>query len=186
MSPPATKRVLLPIVVSLAGACLLALLIYGLATQSANRTLDQQLAAGRHPAAPDATHALPRLAGGRATLASFRGSVLVLNFWASWCEPCRVEAPLLERAQLRLAPLRGTVLGVTYLDASPDSEAFVRHYRLTYPQLRDGDGGFSHAYGTNQLPETFIIDRGGRVVAISRGEVGEGFLNRALALARSS
>jgi cytochrome c biogenesis protein CcmG, thiol:disulfide interchange protein DsbE len=187
VSPPATRRLLLPILVSLAGACLLALLIYGVAAQSANRTLDDQLAAGRHPAAPDASHALPHLGGGgRASLVSFRGSVLVLNFWASWCEPCRIEAPLLERAQRRLAPLRGLVLGVTYLDASPDSEAFVRHYRLSYPQLRDGDGGFSHAYGTNQLPETFIIDRGGRIVAISRGEVGERFLARALALARSS
>jgi cytochrome c biogenesis protein CcmG/thiol:disulfide interchange protein DsbE len=187
VSTPATKRPLLPILAALAGACLVALLIYGVAAQSANRTLDEQLAAGHHPLAPQASHTLARLgAGGRGSLASLRGSVVVLNFWASWCEPCRVEAPLLERAQRRLAPLRGTVLGVAYLDASPDSEAFVRRYGLTYPQLRDSDGGFSHSYGTNQLPETFVIDRGGHIVALSRGEIDEPFLNRALALARNS
>ena len=81
---------------------------------------------------------------------------------------------------------RGTVLGVSYLDASPDSVAFVRHYHLSYPQLRDGDGSFARSYGTNQLPETFVIDRAGRVVAISRGEVSADFLARALAKARRS
>jgi cytochrome c biogenesis protein CcmG/thiol:disulfide interchange protein DsbE len=187
VSPPATKRLLLSILVSLAGAGLLALLVYGVASQSANRTLDELVASKKYPPAPDSSLALPRLGGpGRASLDSFRGGVVVLNFWASWCEPCRIEAPLLERAARRLQPLRGTVLGVTYLDASPDSEAFVRRYGLSYPQLRDGDGGFSHAYGTNQLPETLIIDRTGHIVAISRGEVGERFLARALELARSS
>ena len=184
MSPPASKRLLLPIAASLASACLVALLIYGVAAQSASRTLDEQVASGRYPAAPQASRPLPLLdEARRASLDSFRGRVRVLNFWASWCEPCRAEAPLLERAQRRLAAGGGTVLGVTYLDATPDSEAFVRRYGLTYPQLRDGDGGFAHSYGTNQLPETFVIDRAGRIVAISRGEIGEAFLRRALALA---
>jgi cytochrome c biogenesis protein CcmG/thiol:disulfide interchange protein DsbE len=183
----ARKSKLLPALVALAGACVVALLIYGVAAQSANRTLDERVASGRFPPAPDAARQLPRLGvPGRAGLASYRGGVVVLNFWASWCEPCRIEAPLLERAQRGLRPLGGTVLGVTHLDASPDSEAFVRRYRLTYPQLRDSEGAFAHAYGTNQLPESFIIDPAGRVVAISRGEIGEPFLQRALALARGT
>ena len=111
---------------------------------------------------------------------------MVLNFWASWCEPCQTEAPLLERAQRQLARHGGTVLGVTYLDASPDSQGFVKRFHLTYPNLRDNRGSFAHAYGTNQLPESFIIDRQGRVVAISRGEIGQPFLNRALSLAETS
>ena len=57
---------------------------------------------------------------------------------------------------------------------------------MTYPELRDSDGSFARAYGTNQLPETFVIDRAGRIVAISRGEIDEGFLSRALARARSA
>jgi peroxiredoxin len=78
------------------------------------------------------------------------------------------------------------VLGVTYLDASPDSESFVHHYHLTYPILRDNDGAFAHSYGTDQLPESFLIDRHGQIVAISRGEIGPEFVNRAVALAGSS
>jgi cytochrome c biogenesis protein CcmG/thiol:disulfide interchange protein DsbE len=75
---------------------------------------------------------------------------------------------------------------VTYLDASPDSRSFVRRYHITYPNLRDSEGTFSHSYGTNQLPETFVIDRRGRIVAISRGEIDQAFLNRALATAESN
>jgi cytochrome c biogenesis protein CcmG, thiol:disulfide interchange protein DsbE len=183
----ASKRLLLPIAVSLASAGLVGLLIYGVATQSASRTLDQQVADGHYPPAPDWARSLPRLrAPGRASLASFRGKLVVLNFWASWCEPCRTEAPLLQRAQQGLAASGGTVLGVSYLDAAGDSEAFVRSYHLTFPELRDGDGAFAHAYGTDKLPESFIIDRQGRVVAVSRGEIGEAFIKRALALARGA
>jgi cytochrome c biogenesis protein CcmG/thiol:disulfide interchange protein DsbE len=78
------------------------------------------------------------------------------------------------------------VLGVTYLDASPDSERFVRQYHLTYPNLRDTTGDFAHSYGTDQLPESFVIDRRGHIVAISRGEIDQAFLNRAIALAERS
>jgi cytochrome c biogenesis protein CcmG/thiol:disulfide interchange protein DsbE len=183
----AVRRRALPILASLAGACLVGLLIYGVSARSASRTLDDQVAHSERPAAPDATRSLATLGRtGDASLASFRGKVVVLNFWASWCEPCEVEAPLLQRAQARLAQHDGTVLGVTYLDASPDSQSFVRRYRLTYPNLRDNAGSFAHAYGTDQLPESFIIDRTGHIVAISRGEIGQGFLNRAVALAQSS
>jgi peroxiredoxin len=80
----------------------------------------------------------------------------------------------------------GTVLGVTYLDASPDSLRFVRRYHLTYPNLRDADGSFAHAYGTDQLPESFLLDRQGNVRALSRGEIDQAFLDRAVALAQSS
>jgi cytochrome c biogenesis protein CcmG/thiol:disulfide interchange protein DsbE len=183
----AVKRRALPILASLAGACLVGLLIYGVSAQSASRTLDEQVARGQRPPAPDSTRSLPLLgAPGAASLASYKGKVVVLNFWASWCEPCQVEAPLLEHAQSRLARARGTVLGVTYLDASPDSRSFVRRYRLTYPNLRDSSGAFAHSYGTDQLPESFVIDRRGDVVAISRGELDQAFLNRAIALAESS
>jgi hypothetical protein len=78
------------------------------------------------------------------------------------------------------------VLGVTYLDASPDSESFVRRYHLTYPNLRDNNGGFAHSYGTDQLPESFILDRHGDIVALSRGEIGQAFIDRAITLAESS
>jgi cytochrome c biogenesis protein CcmG/thiol:disulfide interchange protein DsbE len=181
------RRRALPILAWLAGACLIGLLVYGVSAQSASRTLDEQVARRQRPPAPDATRSLPALDGhGKASLTSLRGKIVVLNFWASWCEPCRVEAPLLERTQSRLQRHGGTVLGVTYLDASPDSQSFVRRYGLTYPNLRDNDGVFAHSYGTDQLPESFVIDRAGAIVAISRGQIDQAFLDRALALAERS
>jgi cytochrome c biogenesis protein CcmG/thiol:disulfide interchange protein DsbE len=183
----AVKRRLLPILASLGGACLVGLLVYGVSAQSASRTLDELVATGKRPAAPDATLSLPRLGGaGHSSLAALRGKVVLLNFWASWCEPCQVEAPLLQRAQSGLERQGATVLGVTYEDASPDSQRFVRHYRLTYPNLRDNNGAFAHSYGTDQLPESFILDRRGDVVAVRRGEIGQSFIDRAFALAAGS
>jgi cytochrome c biogenesis protein CcmG/thiol:disulfide interchange protein DsbE len=141
----------------------------------------------QYPPAPDSTHPLPTLVGsGRESLASYAGKVVILNFWASWCEPCEAEAPQLESAQRQLQRHGGTVLGVTYLDASPDSLKFVRRFGVTYPNLRDAGRGFAQSYGTDHLPESFVIDRQGHVVAISRGQVTSAFLQHAVELARST
>ncbi len=181
------RRRLLPILAAVAGACLVALLVYGVSAQSANRSLDQRVHEGRYPQAPNAAARLPALDGaGKGSLAAYRGKVVVLNFWASWCVPCESEAPLLERAQAQLLQHGGTVLGVTYLDLSTNAQSFVRARHITYPNLRDTTGDFAHAYGTDQLPESFIVDRTGRIVAISRGEIEQPFLDRALALAEQS
>jgi len=174
----------LPILASLAGLAVVALLIYGVSTQSPNRTLDEQVARGSFPPAPDAAHALPMLgAGGQRTLASLRGKVVLLNFWASWCTPCQAEAPMLEHAQSNFEHHDATVLGVTYQDDAPASEGFVREYHLTYPILRDATGEFAHSFGTRQVPESFLINRQGRIVQIERGEIEQSFVKRALALA---
>jgi cytochrome c biogenesis protein CcmG/thiol:disulfide interchange protein DsbE len=181
------RNPVVPIAVGLAGAALIGLLIYGIATRSPSRTLDDAIASGIHPPAPSSTQTLQLLgAPGSRSLSSYAGHVVVLNFWASWCEPCREEAPRLERLQRQLTRHDATVLGVTYKDAASDSESFIRQYHLTYPSLRDESGEFAHAFGTDALPESFILDRGGHVVAISRGEAGEPFLRRALSLAESS
>ena len=182
------RRLLGPAIATLLGAALLGLLVYGVTHQGPSRTLDQALAEGRQPLAPEASHALPALAGGgSSSLASYRGHVVVLNFWASWCTGCQVEAPELERLQRELQRHRGTVLGITYEDITSDSLEFLRRYHLTFPNLVDGSGEFGRsAYGTAQLPESFLIDPSGHVVAISRGEVEPPFLARALRLAESA
>ncbi|HWH96298.1 MAG TPA: TlpA disulfide reductase family protein, partial [Baekduia sp.] len=119
------------------------------------------------------------------SLADYKGQVVVLNFWASWCEPCRSEAPILQKAQAKLqAGHAGTVLGATYNDTEEDSAAFEREFKVTYPSLRDVGTELADEFGTRALPETFVLDRQGRVVAVSRGQVTQSFIDNALAEAQ--
>jgi cytochrome c biogenesis protein CcmG/thiol:disulfide interchange protein DsbE len=154
---------------------LVALLFYGVASNDPDRGIEARLARGERPAAPKLD--LPRLAGGgRGTLGAYRGKVVVLNYWASWCAPCRSESPLLQRWHERLAARGGTVLGVDVLDVSDDAKSFVSRYRLTYPMLRDGGGETQKDLGVVAYPESFVIDRRGRIAALRRGPVDDEFM----------
>ena len=157
-------------------AALIGLLAYGLGSNRPDRGIEQALARGERVGAP--AFDLPRLAGGgRLSLADLRGRVVVLNIWASWCDPCRAESPLLERWHRRIsAGDKGTVVGVDVLDVSSDARAFVREFGLSYPQLRDKDDSLRSDYGASGVPETVVIDRRGRIVAIRRGPVDEAFM----------
>jgi cytochrome c biogenesis protein CcmG/thiol:disulfide interchange protein DsbE len=154
---------------------LIGLLVYGVASEKPDRSIDRALARGELEQAPDIE--LPPLDGGEErSLEDWRGQVVVLNYWASWCEPCRREAPLLERWHRRIAKRGGTVLGVDVLDVTSDARDFIDEHGLTYPQLRDKDGSTQEDFGLVAYPETFVIDREGRIVATKRGEMDEEFL----------
>jgi cytochrome c biogenesis protein CcmG/thiol:disulfide interchange protein DsbE len=135
-------------------AGLLALLVYKLAT---DRT-----SAATGPA-PNFT--LPRLdAGGQLALSSLRGKAVVLNFWASWCIPCKQEAPELQAASQRWQGKDVVVLGIDAQDFSGDAKSFMRKYKVRYPVVRDGSGKVVGKYGVAGFPETFFVDRDGRIV----------------------
>jgi thiol-disulfide isomerase/thioredoxin len=146
----------------------LGLLGYGLLSKG-----EEALAVGEP--APDKE--LSTLDGsGTGRIADYGGKWELVNFWASWCEPCRTEAPALERLH-RAHPDRFTVLGINLDDNTADATEFVEKYGLTYPQLRDGDGrGRRDAYGMTGFPESFLIDPEGDVAVIRRGPVAEAYL----------
>ena len=107
---------------------------------------------------------------GTLQLASLRGKVVVLNFWASWCYPCKQEAPVLAAAATRYGD-RVVVLGVDVNDFAGDARKFARKYGLRYPLVHDNHNVTSPKYGLTGLPETFFIDRSGKLVEHVPGEV---------------
>jgi cytochrome c biogenesis protein CcmG/thiol:disulfide interchange protein DsbE len=96
-------------------------------------------------------------------LANLRGKVVLLNFWATWCQPCVDEAPSLDALQKRIAPLGGTVLGVSVDDNQDAYEQFLKAYNIDYPTYRDPSKQIPLSYGTTMYPETYVIDRDGRI-----------------------
>jgi len=129
--------------------------------------------------------ALPRelLAGPPATLATLRatadGHPSLVVFWASWCEPCRHEAPAVERFA-RSPAGRGRVVGVDWSDEAQSARRFVRKYRWSFSNLRDGEGAVGYAYGLRDLPTTYVIGADGRIEQTLIGPQTEQTLGHAL------
>ena len=114
---------------------------------------------------PAPTFTVPRVdSPGSIDLAALRGKPVVLNFWASWCVPCKGEAKMLESAWQQYRKQGVVFLGVDYRDVTGDARTFLSHHGVTYPTVQDGSGKTADSYGVIAMPETYFINRQGRLV----------------------
>ena len=142
-------------------AGLFALLVWKVATQDEGAA--DKLGRGETPSAP--AFSLERLdRPGKLSLAAYRGRPVVLNFWASWCVPCKEEAPLLESVWRRYRERGLVVVGVDINDLRGDARRFARRNRMSYPLVYDGPGNTTTKYGLTGVPETFFVARSGKLI----------------------
>ncbi len=136
--------------------------------------LDRLVNKGDNGLAPN--FSLLSFSGGDIDLASYRGHPVVLNFWASWCLPCRAEAPTVQRVWDKYRDQGVVFLGVNNSDNDTAARAYLQEYAVTYPNVRDNAGEVAPLYHADSLPTTVLIDRDGRIVARHVGAVQEGWL----------
>jgi cytochrome c biogenesis protein CcmG, thiol:disulfide interchange protein DsbE len=186
------------VLVVLATGLFVALLAYGLLSKASNDRIDTSLGNGQAAPAPGFELPVlqrgrlgarldrwlePALADGRVNLKELRGSPVVLNFWASWCVPCRIEAPRLEHAW-RAGRRRGVVFaGLNMQDVTEDARSFMSNFRMSYLNVRDKSNDVSLDWGVTGIPETFFVTARGRVVAHVIGAVSAAQLRRGVAAA---
>jgi len=166
--------------VTIAAAALVGLLAYGLTTTGTDTTLDSAMAAGKRVAPPTEAR-LPVLGGdGAGSLADYEGKVVLVNVWASWCDPCRDELPLIEKTHRMMSRRGGTVLGIDVKENSGAALDAVEDFGLTFPNLRDRDGSYVREWGQTGYPESYVIDRDGNVAAVRRMPVTQEWLDETL------
>lgn len=118
---------------------------------------------------PAAEFKLQSRAGEAVSLSSLRGQVVLINFWATWCGPCRKEMPLLEQLQKKYAPLGFTMLGINVEEDTRLMDAFLKDVPVSFPVLLDPVNGVSKLYNLSAMPSTVIVDRKGNVRFIHQG-----------------
>ncbi|MGW2681784.1 TlpA family protein disulfide reductase [Streptomyces sp. NPDC001414] len=146
--------------------------------------LGRTLSEGERPAAPDLSGTT--LDGRTVRLSDYRGKVVLINAWASWCGPCRAEAPELEKIQQKWGDRGVRVLGLNNDATSGDGRAFAKEFRLGYPSLLDPQGRLGLRFprglvNTQALPYTIVVDPAGRVTASRMGAVTEAGMGKVIA-----
>jgi cytochrome c biogenesis protein CcmG, thiol:disulfide interchange protein DsbE len=180
---------------------LIALLVYGVVAKNPDTTIDDRLAHANAVPAPVFDLAVlqrgllghqldgriaPALGDGRVTLRELRGTPVVLNFWASWCVPCREEAPELERTwRERARPAGVLFVGLNMQDVTEDARDFMREFRIDYLNLRDPTNAVARRYSVTGVPETFFLSAGRQIVGHVIGVASPSQLRDGIAAARA-
>ncbi len=202
MNEPARtgRRRLLPRALAIAGVlAFVGLLVYGLLTSGSSTRIDESLADREAPLAPSfelevlERGALPSplrgavgppMDDGQLALEELEGTPLMLNFWASWCIPCREEAPLLQQGWERFGRSGVLFLGLNMQDLTGDARDFLDEFDITYPTIRDPSNEVARSYGAAGIPETYFISARGRVVSHVIGVLSEEQLRAGVTAAR--
>lgn len=160
-------------VVFLAVAALLGLLGFGLVSKG-----EGSLAVGEELPPVE----LPAIgAEGTGSVADHEGKWVLVNVWASWCDPCRDEAPALERFYRAHREDDFEILGVDTQDDTASAQEFIDEFGLTYPQIHDGSGDYAEELKTTGVPENFLVDPKGNVATVLAGAVTEEYLRETIA-----
>ena len=146
----------------------LGLFVAGTVRHQQSLAVSAALARGDTPPVPALT--LPAFGGPPVAIAGLRGYPVIVNFWASWCAPCREEAPQLEAVWKEFRDRGLIVMGIDTRDLETPARAFLAQYKITYPNVRDPDGMAARLFGTSGVPETFFITADGRISGKFPGE----------------
>ena len=177
---------------------LLGLLIWRVVRHDSGATLVSEIAAGKHPAAPDfrlrpiwsstlgaSSRLRSAVARGEVSVDDLTGRPTIVNVFASWCGPCKDEAPLLSAAARTYAG-RIQFVALDYHDFAADGRSFLHKYGSDFVALHDGDGNASSRWGVTGVPETYVLDPTGHIISHAPGAVGKHELQPLLAAALAS
>ncbi len=174
------RRTIAAIVGGVIVAGVIVLLVLGLANRDVGTSIQDALEEGERPEAPAFSAPVLLAAdgigpvGAEVSLDDLAGRIVVLNFWASWCEPCEAEAPILNQvAQRYRASGEALVLGLDVQDLSEEALTFAREFGIAYPSLREAGDEAYRDYELTGLPETFVIDPEGRIALKVVGELSD-------------